>query len=195
MEQKNLIAALLIAVVLLGGLYFFLTTGGADASAKIFNNKIFCSTKVSWINWYRKAFCPILPICENKCGNGTCEMVACLGTGCPCVETEMTCPSDCAEKPQPAPTCKNQCGNGRCEQAVCTAVGCPCPENKNNCPADCPVSATTSPPIPLCQNLWWHDNTSRICQQKQFCGAYMYAGLQTFSTQEQCQNSLKNNLN
>ena len=48
--------------------------------------------------------------------------------------------------------------------------------------------ATTLPTQPACNNFYWFDNTSgNNCQtQKQFCGAYMYYGLQTFSTQQNC---------
>lgn len=43
-----------------------------------------------------------------------------------------------------------------------------------------------------CTNLYWFDNTSsNNCQtQKQFCGAFMYYGLQTFSTQQDCLNAV-----
>ena len=41
-----------------------------------------------------------------------------------------------------------------------------------------------------CQTLWWHDNNHQYCQQKQFCGAYMYPGLSTFQTKEECEASL-----
>ena len=44
--------------------------------------------------------------------------------------------------------------------------------------------------IPSCQNLWWHDNSHQYCQQGEFCGAYMYAGLHTFQTKEQCEEDL-----
>lgn len=37
-----------------------------------------------------------------------------------------------------------------------------------------------------CSNYYWFDNTSKACSQKSFCGTYMYAGLQTFSTQSAC---------
>ena len=43
---------------------------------------------------------------------------------------------------------------------------------------------------PKCQMLWWYDNNHQYCQQKQFCGAYMYLGLRTFSTKEKCEASL-----
>ncbi len=62
-----------------------------------------------------------------------------------------------------------------------TAVGRTGP----NCEfAECPT-------IPGCANLWWHDNNHLSCQEpKQFCGAYMYQGLQTFETKKACENDL-----
>lgn len=48
------------------------------------------------------------------------------------------------------------------------------------------ASAVVPTPEPGCSNLYWFDNTSKACGQKQFCGTYMYGGLQTFSTQGQC---------
>jgi len=45
---------------------------------------------------------------------------------------------------------------------------------------------------PTCQNLWWHDSNTTICQQKSFCGAFMYLGLKTFSTQDACNADLNN---
>ena len=44
--------------------------------------------------------------------------------------------------------------------------------------------------VTICQMLWWYDNEHRYCQQKQFCGAYMYLGLYTFKTKEECEASL-----
>jgi hypothetical protein len=35
-------------------------------------------------------------ICENTCGNGTCEEIVCQGSGCPCAETADSCPQDCS---------------------------------------------------------------------------------------------------
>jgi len=35
-------------------------------------------------------------ICNNLCGNGTCEEMVCMGSGCPCAETPDSCPQDCA---------------------------------------------------------------------------------------------------
>ncbi len=44
--------------------------------------------------------------------------------------------------------------------------------------------------VPKCQTLWWYDNEHRFCQQKRFCGQYMYPGLHTFKTKEECEASL-----
>lgn len=35
-------------------------------------------------------------LCKDKCGNGTCEQIVCLGSTCPCAETPASCPEDCA---------------------------------------------------------------------------------------------------
>lgn len=53
-----------------------------------------------------------------------------------------------------------------------------------------PTPTPTPIPTPTCNNLWWFDNATTICQQKTFCGAYMYYGLRTFSTLQQCQAAL-----
>jgi hypothetical protein len=36
--------------------------------------------------------------CKNLCGNGQCEQIVCLAIGCPCAETPMNCPQDCASE-------------------------------------------------------------------------------------------------
>lgn len=44
---------------------------------------------------------------------------------------------------------------------------------------------------PTCSDLYWFDDTNKACQsQKQFCGAYMYYGLQTFNDQQDCLNAV-----
>lgn len=48
----------------------------------------------------------------------------------------------------------------------------------------------TSAPTVSCKNLWWFDNTNKVCSQKQFCGAYMYQGLRTFATEAECKKNL-----
>ena len=49
-----------------------------------------------------------------------------------------------------------------------------------------------TPPTPSenetgeCKTLWYFDDQSVQCQQKQFCGDYMYQSLHTFETEEEC---------
>lgn len=37
-----------------------------------------------------------------------------------------------------------------------------------------------------CNSLYWINNENKSCAQQEFCGAYMYYGLQTFETKEEC---------
>jgi len=34
-------------------------------------------------------------ICVDRCGDGECQEIVCLGQGCPCPETPESCPEDC----------------------------------------------------------------------------------------------------
>lgn len=45
---------------------------------------------------------------------------------------------------------------------------------------------------PGCKSLYWIDNENKSCGQQEFCGAYMYYGLQTFSTKERCLKAIVN---
>lgn len=46
-------------------------------------------------------------ICEPRCGDGVCQQVTCLGTGCACTESAASCPQDCVSlSPEPKPTPK-----------------------------------------------------------------------------------------
>lgn len=38
-----------------------------------------------------------------------------------------------------------------------------------------------------CAKLWWHDDDSKYCQQKEFCGMHAYKGLHTFKTKGECE--------
>ena len=35
-------------------------------------------------------------LCIDRCGDGTCQEIVCLGEGCPCAETSTSCAKDCA---------------------------------------------------------------------------------------------------
>lgn len=44
-----------------------------------------------------------------------------------------------------------------------------------------------------CKNLYWFDSDNKGCEQKEFCGLYMYQGLQTFESKVQCEKALIEN--
>ena len=89
---------------------------------------------------------PVLPVdndsqgCVNTCGDEVCaDGEVCFSDGCPCVESELSCPDDCLEQlpATPSPMCIDECGDGVCAEVVCFAEGCPCAETPDSCPADC----------------------------------------------------------
>lgn len=45
-------------------------------------------------------------------------------------------------------------------------------------------------PCPKTQKLWWFDNNSTSCQQKQFTGEYKYPGLYVFNSKKECMDGL-----
>lgn len=34
-------------------------------------------------------------LCQNRCGDGNCDEIVCMGSNCPCAETADSCPADC----------------------------------------------------------------------------------------------------
>lgn len=34
-------------------------------------------------------------LCKDLCGDGICQEIVCMGSGCPCPEDTKTCPEDC----------------------------------------------------------------------------------------------------
>ncbi len=84
--------------------------------------------------------------------------------------------ADCPVKECTTRQCNNfctiyKCQDGKCVESGTTSITDPCPTQN-------------------CKELWWFDNDSKICRQKQFCGAYAYQGLRTFETQKACQEYL-----
>ena len=52
---------------------------------------------------------------------------------------------------------------------------------------DCLTNCVAPTSGPACKSLWWTDSNDKTCgTQKQFCGVYMYQGLQTYNTQAEC---------
>lgn len=78
--------------------------------------------------------------------------------------------SDC---PQP------NCGFGTTNAANCTGVQVRCIEGK------C-ITLTTNIPTLECKSYYWIDKENNVCGYKPFCGLYMYEGLRTFETKEEC---------
>jgi len=58
-------------------------------------------------------------------------------------------------------------------------------------PKPCQSCSIEISPGTGCKNLWWFDNEHKYCQQKEFCGLYMYLGLRTFETKEECEADLQ----
>lgn len=59
--------------------------------------------------------------------------------------------------------------------------------------AQTPTDAITT--TEECKSLYWFDDGTRECGYKSFCGAYMYEGLQTFESIEECENALEQTIN
>ncbi len=54
-----------------------------------------------------------------------------------------------------------------------------------------PVETTPEPTANItCNSYYWFDSNTTECGQKEFCGTYMYLGLQTFETLEECEENL-----
>ena len=54
------------------------------------------------------------------------------------------------------------------------------------------TAIVTPVPVADCRDYWWFDNSQKYCQQKKFCGAFMYYGLRTFGSEEECKAALTN---
>jgi hypothetical protein len=63
----------------------------------------------------------------------------------------------------------------------------PTPSDEPTPPITAETPVTTEPE---CNTYYWFDNESTECGQKEFCGAFMYLGLQTFDTQAECESAL-----
>lgn len=94
-----------------------------------------------------------------------------------------------------AKICYQDCGNSitpitprQCTSDQECTIYCfttPCPIGK------CVEGLCTYTPAEYeCKYLYWFDNFHKECGYKQFCGAYMWSGLKTFNTLEECQKAL-----
>ncbi|MFO8010522.1 MAG: hypothetical protein R6U89_06895, partial [Dehalococcoidia bacterium] len=64
----------------------------------------------------------------------------------------------------------------------------PMPEKAHEAPE--PTSKPEPTETPECNTYYWFDDTTDECGEKEFCGTYMYEGLQTFETLEECEEAL-----
>jgi len=84
------------------------------------------------------------------------------------------------------PTNPAAIGGDKDEHGCYIAAGYSWCESKQKCLRTWEENCSTSG----CSNLWWFDSKTKVCGQKQFCGSYMYQGLQTFTTLEACKAAL-----
>jgi hypothetical protein len=42
-------------------------------------------------------------VCTDNCGNGVCEEIVCMALGCPCAESQTSCPKDCSTDAESIP--------------------------------------------------------------------------------------------
>jgi len=68
-------------------------------------------------------------VCENLCGDGTCQETVCLAVGCPCAETKENCPQDCGEEISKLETGCIESGGTVTTTSCCLAVN----DFPNNC--------------------------------------------------------------
>jgi hypothetical protein len=104
------------------------------------------------------------PVCDNDllCVEGSC--IECRDNN-DCFYEKICVEKNCVE-----PECdlENPCEEGECEEGQCII------SNQE------------------CQELWWYDNDSEECLLDEFCGEFMYEGLHTFETEDECNSELNN---
>ena len=89
----------------------------------------------------------------------------------------------CTDKTQ---TYSDGCLLNVVNEYYCDSISNSCKNEVFTCPNGCKDGAC----LKTCEDLWWYDSEHQYCQQGQFCGLYMYSGLETFNTQAECETSL-----
>ena len=134
------------------------------------------------------SFCPAGIIKVERVEGGCATGFKCLNPG----ETQtqagikQTCKED-SDCPQPkcAPaTTQTNTEPSSTVVAKCIGAVSKCVEGY------CRIVSDTRPET-LCRELWWFDKKNNVCQQKKFCGMFMYLGLRTFSEKEDCLKALQ----
>lgn len=70
---------------------------------------------------------------------------------------------------------------------VLAASGC---VSENDSGTEPVITTTTEGMSENCASLFWFDSEHSECGYRKFCGAYMYLGLRTFQTLEECENAM-----
>jgi hypothetical protein len=134
-----------------------------------------------WVGPVTRAKLNKLYGCKTACIQMTASAVNPANNQCKVFSTPCDIPTgwnkvDKCNCPQLMPPAPHWCDNGTVVSPAIRADGC----------YGAPICVQNN-----CSNLYWLDNTNKTCQaQKQFCGAFMYYGLQTFNTQQDCLNAV-----
>lgn len=88
------------------------------------------------------------------------------------------------------PRCQSDsdCPQPNCSPANNTRVAANCVGMENKCLEEKCVLVRSNDST--CALYYWFDSEHRKCGYKQFCGLFMYQGLQTFGTKEECLSAL-----
>ena len=117
----------------------------------------------------------IFTICLVSAENLSCTK----DSDCEVSFTHCGCTNKCFLKSQNYTDCTMVCA---AEMSNTTINSCKCEDNK--CVGKHNKSNSS------CKNLYWFDNDNKECRQKEFCGVYMYRGLETFESKTQCEKAL-----
>ncbi|MEK6935521.1 MAG: PepSY domain-containing protein [Nanoarchaeota archaeon] len=128
------------------------------------------------------SYCEDYPqISDCVCKNGIKTILPCIPpeNGACSAIVSYTCVTNCTIKEDcyPAGFVPSTCGN------FYSCIDNKCIVGSNACAIEDNSS---------CKNLYWIDKDNKDCSQKQFCGAYMYYGLQTFESKTQCEKAVNN---
>lgn len=64
-----------------------------DSGFCIFNDLTECE---AWAYYNGECTLQTASHCKDLCGDGECQEIVCEAIGCPCAETPINCPTDCA---------------------------------------------------------------------------------------------------
>jgi len=119
MGIRIMLLALFVVLLVVGGMYVWTFEGrlgiatddrSFEECVKAGNRNVECFPRQRRTNdgrmvveKFNNFFVPVQPpaesnfggMCKPMCGDGVCQEIVCMGSGCPCVETVESCPVDC----------------------------------------------------------------------------------------------------